>query len=112
LLPDAVAEKLTADSVKATEEGFLVWKSDPALTVPGGAGGGSGRKAEMWSFYAKVKTPLFIVRGAQSDSLTQETVNKMISMKPGTRAIEVPGVGHTPWLNEPTALPVLLDFLR
>jgi esterase len=112
LLPELVAEKLTADSVKIGTDGLLVWKTDPAVNSGAATGDAiGGRVIEMWSFYQKVKAPVLIVRGAESTALTGETVSKMLSVFPGTRAVEVPGVGHTPWLNEPVALRALQDFL-
>jgi len=112
LLPEPVAEKLTADSVKIGEDGLLVWKTDPALNSGAATGGAGGRSViQMWSFYQKVKAPVLIVRGAESTALTRETVSKLPSVLPGTRAVEAPGVGHTPWLNEPLALQALRDFL-
>ena len=107
LLPELVAEKLTADSVKIGEDGLLVWKTDPATA----AGPSGGRMIQMWSFFEKVKAPVLIVRGAQSSALTRETVSKMLSVLPATRAVEVPGVDHKPWLNEPVALQALRNFL-
>lgn len=112
LLPELVAEKLTANSVKTGEDGWLVWKTDPAVNSGTATGGPSaGRVINMWSFYKKLTAPVLIVRGAESTALTRETVSKMLSVLPGTRAVEVPGVGHTPWLNEPVALQALRDFL-
>ena len=112
LLPEPVAEKLTADSVKIGEDGLLVWKTDPAVNSGAATGGAGGRGViQMWSFYQKVKAPVLIVRAAESTALTRETVSKLPSVLPGTRAVEVPGVGHTPWLNEPLALQALRDFL-
>ena len=112
LLPVRVAEKLTADSVKIGEDGLLVWKTDPAVNSGAATGGAGGRSViQMWSFYQKVKAPVLIVRAAESTALTRETVSKLPSVLPGTRAVEVPGVGHTPWLNEPLALQALRDFL-
>jgi pimeloyl-ACP methyl ester carboxylesterase len=112
LLPELVAQKLTADSVKIGADGLLVWKTDPAVNSGAATGGAiGGRVIQMWSFYQKLKAPVLIVRGAESTALTGETVSKMLSVLPGTRAVEVPGVGHTPWLNEPVALGALQDFL-
>ncbi|HKF28464.1 MAG TPA: alpha/beta hydrolase [Candidatus Binataceae bacterium] len=112
LLPELVAENLTADSVKIGEDGLLVWKTDPAVSSGAATGSaGAGRLIQMWSFYQNVKAPVLIVRGAESTALTRETVSKMLSVLPGTRAAEVPGVGHTPWLNEAVALQALRDFL-
>jgi pimeloyl-ACP methyl ester carboxylesterase len=79
------------------EDGLLVWKTDPAVNSGGATGGPSGgRVIQMWSFYQRVKAPVLIVRGAESTALTRETVSKMFSVLPGTRAVEVPGAGHTP----------------
>lgn len=113
LLPELTAEKLTADSVKIGAEGLLVWKTDPAVNSGAATGTASGGTViQMWSFYQKVKAPVLIVRGAESTALTRPTVSRMLSVLPGTRAVEVPGVGHTPWLNEPVALRALRDFLH
>jgi len=53
---------------------------------------------------------VLIVPGAESTALTHDR-EKDVSVLPGTRAVEVPGVGRTPWLNEPVALHALRDFL-
>jgi pimeloyl-ACP methyl ester carboxylesterase len=85
LLPEPVAERLTAGSVKIGEDGVLVWKTDPAVNSGAATGGaGGGRVIQMWSFYEKVKAPVLIVRGAESTALTRETVNQMLSVLPRT----------------------------
>jgi len=51
LVPELVAEKLTADSVKIGEDRLLVWKTDPAVNSGAATGGASGgRVIPMWSF--------------------------------------------------------------
>jgi pimeloyl-ACP methyl ester carboxylesterase len=47
--------------------------------------------------------PLLVVRGAISDILTEETLEKMLARVPEARAVRVPNVGHSPLLYEPEA---------
>lgn len=55
---------------------------------------------------------MLIVRGTDSGILSAGTVKEMRDLLPGAQAVEVPGVGHTPWLSEPVAFTRLREFLR
>jgi pimeloyl-ACP methyl ester carboxylesterase len=48
-----------------------------------------------------------VVRGANSDLLTAETVARMRERRPDLIAAEVPDRGHVPFLDEPEALAAL-----
>ncbi len=110
-LSASAAAGLTAHSVRKTANGTWRWKSDPALNS-GGSGARSTGTIKMWSFYEKIKASVLIVRGEKSAALTRETVAKMLTVLPQSRSVEVPGVGHTPWLSEPIALRAILEFLN
>jgi pimeloyl-ACP methyl ester carboxylesterase len=59
---------------------------------------------DMWpQFAAFGPIPTAVVRGALSDLLSAETVEKMRAAKPDLIVAEVPGVGHAPLLDEPEA---------
>lgn len=47
---------------------------------------------------------LAVIRGANSDLLSRETVAEMRRRRPDMIAVEVPGRGHIPWLDEPEAV--------
>ncbi len=70
-------------------------------------------QVDLWPIYEGLAKacPTLIVRGALSDLLSRATRDKMVEVCPGTRAVEVPGVGHAPTLNEPAALEAICDFL-
>ena len=51
--------------------------------------------------------PLAVVRGANSDLLTAETVARMRERRPDLIVAEVPDRGHVPFLDEPEALAAL-----
>ena len=107
MLPELVAEKLTANSVKTGEDGWLVCKTDPAVNSGTATGGPSaGRVINMWSFYKKLTAPVLIVRGAESTALTRETVSKMLSVRPGTRAGSSGGLIYVK--HQPLVLPIVI----
>jgi pimeloyl-ACP methyl ester carboxylesterase len=64
----------------------------------------------MWPLFDAIKAPILVIRGAESETLLASTVAKMVSRGSGIRAVEIPGVGHTPWLSEPEALQALSQF--
>lgn len=62
-------------------------------------------------FGAYAKIPLLVVRGANSDLLSAETVAKMHGVKPDMKSVDVPGRGHAPLLNEPQSIAAIDAFL-
>ncbi len=68
----------------------------------------------LWAACRKLARhgPLLVLRGATSDILDQPTLRKMSSLRGNVGAVEVPGVGHAPTLDEPAARDALADFLK
>jgi pimeloyl-ACP methyl ester carboxylesterase len=67
---------------------------------------------DLWALYAALgAAPLLIVRGALSDLLAPETVARMKERHPGATSVDVPRVGHAPFLTEKTAWDALSGFL-
>ena len=62
-------------------------------------------------FDALKPIPTLVVRGAISDILMASTVEKMRARKPDLIAVEVPDVGHAPFLTEPAAWEAVRSFL-
>jgi pimeloyl-ACP methyl ester carboxylesterase len=63
---------------------------------------------DLWPLFdALAGIPLAVVRGANSDLLTPETVAKMRTRRPDLIVAEVPDRGHVPFLDEPEALAAL-----
>ena len=52
-------------------------------------------------FEALYSAPMVVLRGALSDLLAGETLDKMASLHPDLVPVTVPDKGHTPLLNEP-----------
>lgn len=95
--------------VRKNDMGVYVWKMDPAVRKPPSP---PPPAPDPWAAFNAIACPLLIIRGAVSDVLSAETARKMSDAKPGTRIVEVAGVGHAPSLGEPEAAAALVDFLR
>ncbi|RYH01946.1 alpha/beta hydrolase [Salipiger sp. IMCC34102] len=93
-----------------TDDG-LALRYDPALSSA--LGDGSEPSADLWPLFdALAGLPLAMIRGANSDLLTQETFEEMQRRRPDAIAAEVPDRGHVPFLDEPESLAALHDWLE
>ncbi|MEN3793770.1 alpha/beta hydrolase [Fulvimarina sp. MAC3] len=66
----------------------------------------------LWKYWEQIKCPVLILRGENSDFLTPNLLDKMVSRLPHADVIEFPGVGHTPTLNAPEQIEPVLDWLN
>ena len=70
---------------------------------------------DLWAVWARVRCPVLMLHGLQSDALTAETVARMQEVRDFS-CVEIPDTGHTPalscanqlaliaaWLDDPTA---------
>ena len=68
--------------------------------------------ADLWPLFDALDgVPLAVVRGANSDLLTEATVARMRERRPDLIVAEVPDRGHVPFLDEPEALAALEALL-
>ncbi len=71
-----------------------------------------GAIQDLWPLFRALRDiPTLTVRGAISDVLTEEGLQRMIAAKPDLVTVTVPGIGHTPTLDEPEIKGVLDDFI-
>ncbi|PTN01785.1 pimeloyl-ACP methyl ester carboxylesterase [Rhodovulum imhoffii] len=68
---------------------------------------------DLWPLFdALAGKPVALLRGANSDLLTPDTVQEMRRRRPDMLYAEIPGRGHVPFLDEPESLRILRAFLE
>lgn len=68
--------------------------------------------ADLWRlFHALRDRPILVLRGGQSDILTEATLARMIAARPDMSHVTLPGIGHVPALDEPQSLEAIDAFL-
>ena len=67
----------------------------------------------LWPLYAALApVPTLVLKGANSDLLSEETLTEMKARKPDLLTAIVADRGHIPRLDEPDAIGPILDFLK
>lgn len=108
---DAMLHHRARHALRPLPNGGLTWKYDRALReairqgrlrVP----------ADLWPQWRAIACPTLLVRGAESDVLSETTAKRMIDALPAARLVVVPGAGHTVPGDQPAAFQSLLrEFL-
>ena len=68
------------------------------------------RQQLVWEQAKRLKMPVLILRGANSEAVSRENARRMVEWLPAARCVEVPGAGHSPTLYEPAVQSALRDF--
>jgi pimeloyl-ACP methyl ester carboxylesterase len=110
---DAQWTHLTETSTRRLPDGRVTPHYDPHITqqffreVP---------EYPMWNEYDALHIPVMVLRGANSDLISPETIQAMHTRGPGAqgrlRSEEIAGCGHAPALNVPAQWQLVMDFLK
>jgi pimeloyl-ACP methyl ester carboxylesterase len=72
-----------------------------------------GPPVDLWPLFdALAGLPLALIRGANSDLLTPDTVAKMRTRRPDMAVAVVPDRAHIPFLDEPESVALIRSFLE
>ena len=109
-LSDAQWRHLTEFSLRQADDGRLEMRYDPGIGEP-------FRQAmvfqdvDLWPIYDRIRCPTLVVRGADSDLLTPETLQAMAARGPRPRTVEIANVGHAPMFMEAAQIRIVREFL-
>jgi pimeloyl-ACP methyl ester carboxylesterase len=65
----------------------------------------------LWTVWEEIKCPVLLLRGAESDVLSKETVERMLKRGPKTDLVEFAGCGHAPALRDAQQIDVVKKWL-
>ncbi|CAN7334167.1 alpha/beta hydrolase [Acidovorax sp. LjRoot129] len=105
---------LSRHMVRALPEGGVTLHYDPAIAKPFKAltqESAAAGEAALWQLYDHIRAATLLLRGAQSDLLSQATAQAMAQRGPRARVVEFEGVGHAPTLVAPDQVAAVQDFL-
>ncbi len=72
----------------------------------------AGPAPDLWPLFDALRDiPTGVIRGANSDILSRDTVRQMQDRHPGLIATDVPDRGHVPFLDEPQSLDIINRIL-
>jgi pimeloyl-ACP methyl ester carboxylesterase len=106
-LSDAEWRHLAETSARPAEGGVAL-HYDPAIAAPIRAT--EAQALDMQALWEKVRIPVLLIRGAESDLLLPETAASMAA-EPHVTLAEIPGAGHAPALMDPVQIALVADFL-
>lgn len=91
---------------------------DPAIGTPFRAlygktlaSGQAPADMELWHLYDQISCPTLVMRGAESDLLTEDVFSEMSRRGPRASLIEFAGVGHAPTLMHANQIKAVEAFL-
>ncbi len=107
---------LTRPQLKPLGDGStrLTLHYDPALALPFKAmtpESSAQGEAALWQLYDQIRARTLLVRGADSDLLSQATAQAMARRGPQADLVEFAGVGHAPTFVAPEQIEAVLEFL-
>lgn len=105
---------LSKPMVRPAQGGGLRLHYDPAIALPmqGMTQEQSARGAEVWwSLYDTIRAQTLLVRGAQSDLITQNTARAMQQRGPLAQWVDLEGVGHAPTFVADDQVAIARNFL-
>jgi pimeloyl-ACP methyl ester carboxylesterase len=119
-LTDEQWRHLAEHSATAADDGRYRLRYDPAIgdgmrvnapdpELPLGPNFLAG--IDLWSTWAEIRCPTLVLRGADSDVLSHDTLMQMKSRRPGVEVLELPGIGHAPALMSDNQIAAVREFL-
>lgn len=113
--PEQLRYSLT-HNLRQLPNGKWTWKYDRRIgrgRAQAGQQSPPVRFDEMWARLAQIRCPTLVVRGADSDVLSEKTAKRMEEVIPNCRFVTVPEAGHTvPQDNAAGFLAVVRPFLE
>jgi pimeloyl-ACP methyl ester carboxylesterase len=108
-LTDAQWQHVVRHYTRRTEHGEIALAYDPNIDwilkkVP-------LQPVDLWFLWEAVQCPVLLLRGKESDVLTAEGAREMLRRKPGTRLVELDGIGHAPTLMSEAQIGLVRDWL-
>ncbi len=96
--------------LKEGSDGRIAWRIDQAIFDPNLK---PDNPQQTWALLSQIRCPTLILRGGESDVLSVDTCQKMLTHIPDSQWVDIPGAGHMVLEDNPEACnAALLDFFN
>ena len=106
---------LARSVLKADSSGQWRFHYDPRIAEPFrsaiAANGGRVADLDLWALYDQIQAPTLLIRGEQSDLLTEAVAREMTLRGPRAQLATIPGVGHAPSLLQTDQIDLVEAFI-
>ena len=113
---ESVLRRRLQYATRQLPSGIFAWRYDQAIRAERRQGAETPPAAmtvDLWPVLAGIPCPTLVVRGTETDLLTQEVAHRMIRDLPQGRLVEVPRAGHMVFEDNPNDfIAALHDFLQ
>jgi pimeloyl-ACP methyl ester carboxylesterase len=109
-LSDEVWCNLTQHSVKLQPDGSYALAYDPKVSSSMFKFWFTG--VHLWPIWERIKCPVLILWGANSDVLLPETVERMCKSGPQIEVVKIPNCGHAPSLMAKDQIDIIGNWLE
>lgn len=108
-LSDAQWAHLTRHSLREIDGGRYALAHDPGIVEPLK----EMQRADfhIWPLWDRIRCPVLVLRGTESDVLLESTVEEMKRRGPRIEVVEIDGVGHAPTLTDTKHVGIVRDWL-
>ena len=67
---------------------------------------------DLWRTWTEIRCPTLVLRGAESDVLSRDTLRQMQALRSDVEVLEFDGIGHAPALMSDNQIAAIRAFLR
>jgi len=100
---------LTRYSLRERDDGRFELAYDPGIIEP--LRDMQYADFDIWSLWDRIRCPVLVIRGAESDVLLKSTAEEMQRRGPPVDLVEIEGVGHAPSLTAKEHVDLVCDWL-
>ena len=90
-----------AGRLKPLDGGGLTWKADPEVFNPERPRRWTRDPQAVWDGFARIACPILLVRGGESDLVSDETVERMSQVHSNCHTVDLAGASHNVVVDKP-----------
>ncbi|VVD64616.1 hydrolase [Pandoraea horticolens] len=93
-ISEAALDSRVKYSLKTSDDGRVVWRHDAAGIAVARVNASPAQLVDLWPYVTSLEAPALVMRGGDSDFLSETTLNEMALVNPNLCATRIAGATH------------------